>query len=61
MFKSVSMQLNSVLVTQPTMYYGLQNYLISLLGYGGEGKLATLSSGLYYKDTAYCFDFSTPG
>ena len=52
LFKQVDLELNGVLVSQPTGTYPQRAMLETLLHYGGDAKTSLLTGAMYVKDTA---------
>ncbi len=56
LFQQIDVELNGTLVTQSQNTYPYRSMIETLLSYGQDSKKSHLTSSLFYKDDAKCFD-----
>jgi hypothetical protein len=56
LFSQIDIELNGTLVTQSQNTYPYRSMIETLLSYGQDSKKSHLTSSLFYKDDAGCFD-----
>jgi hypothetical protein len=56
MHSQIDIELNGTLVTQSQNTYRYRSMIETLLNYGQDSKKSHLTSSLFYKDDADCFD-----